>query len=49
MEVRKPDIDESWYRVLRPQFEAPYFTDLKSFLVHEKRQYVVYDVHNPKT
>ena len=42
MEIRKPDIDESWYRVLMPQFEAPYFADLKSFLVNEKRQYVVY-------
>lgn len=42
MEIRKPDIDESWYRVLLPQFEAPYFADLKTFLVNEKRQYVVY-------
>ena len=42
MEVKKPNIDESWYQVLRPQFEAPYFADLKSFLVNEKRQYAVY-------
>ena len=42
MEVKKPDIDASWYQVLRPQFEAPYFADLKSFLVSEKRQYAVY-------
>ena len=42
MEIRKPDIDESWYQVLRPQFEAPYFMELKSFLVNEKRQYAVY-------
>ena len=42
MEVKKPNIDESWYQVLRPQFEAPYFADLKSFLVSEKRQYAVY-------
>ncbi len=42
MEVKKPDIDESWYQVLRPQFEAPYFAELKSFLVSEKRQYAVY-------
>ena len=42
MEVKKPAIDESWYQVLRPQFEAPYFADLKSFLVSEKRQYAVY-------
>ena len=42
MEVKKPNIDESWYQVLRPQFEAPYFVDLKSFLVSEKRQYAVF-------
>ena len=42
MEVRKPDIDESWYRVLKPQFEAPYFSTLKAFLVDEKRKYAVY-------
>lgn len=42
MEIRKPDIDESWYRVLREQFEAPYFADLKSFLVEEKQHYAVY-------
>ena len=42
MEVKRPDIDDTWYRVLRPQFEAPYFAELKSFLVSEKRQYTVY-------
>ena len=42
MPVRKPDIDESWYRVLQPQFDAPYFSDLKTFLVSEKRKYTVY-------
>ena len=42
MEVKRPDIDDTWYRVLRPQFEAPYFAELKSFLVNEKRQYTVY-------
>lgn len=42
MEVRRPDIDESWYRVLADQFESSYFADLKAFLVEEKRQYLVY-------
>lgn len=42
MEIRKPNIDESWYRVLLPQFEAPYFAELKSFLINEKKQYLVY-------
>ena len=26
-------IDSSWYEVLRSQFEAPYFAQLKEFLV----------------
>ena len=42
MEIKKPAIDESWYQVLRPQFEAPYFADLKAFLIEEKRAYAVY-------
>lgn len=42
MVIKKPDIDESWYKVLREQFEAPYFSDLKSFLVEEKQHYAVY-------
>jgi len=42
MEIKRPDIDDTWYRVLRPQFEAPYFAELKSFLISEKRQYAVY-------
>ncbi|MCR4829700.1 MAG: uracil-DNA glycosylase [Bacteroidales bacterium] len=35
-------IDPSWYEVLRPQFEAPYFADLKAFLVSERQQYTCY-------
>ena len=35
-------IDPSWYEVLRPQFEAPYFAQLKEFLVAERQQYVCY-------
>lgn len=37
-----PKIDPSWLEVLRPQFEAPYFAQLKEFLVAERRQYVCY-------
>ena len=37
-----PKIDPSWLEVLRPQFEAPYFAQLKDFLVAERRQYVCY-------
>lgn len=37
-----PKIDPSWLEVLRPQFEAPYFEQLKTFLVAERQQYVCY-------
>jgi uracil-DNA glycosylase len=35
-------IDESWKTLLSEQFNAPYFTELKHFLVQEKKQFVVY-------
>ena len=35
-------IDSSWYKVLQPQFEAPYFAQLKEFLVAERQQYTCY-------
>lgn len=35
-------IDSSWLEVLKPQFEAPYFAELKSFLVAERQQYTCY-------
>ena len=35
-------IDPSWYEVLRPQFEAPYFAQLKDFLVAERQQHTCY-------
>ncbi len=37
-----PKIEASWLEVLRPQFEAPYFEELKSFLVAERAQYECY-------
>ena len=37
-----PKIEPSWLEVLRPQFEAPYFAQLKDFLVAERQQYVCY-------
>ena len=36
------NIDPSWYEVLRPQFEAPYFAELKDFLVAERAQHTCY-------
>ena len=35
-------IDPSWYEVLKPQFEAPYFAQLKEFLVAERAHYTCY-------
>lgn len=35
-------IDPSWYAVLQPQFEAPYFAELKQFLVAERAQHTCY-------
>lgn len=35
-------IDPSWYEVLKGEFEAPYFAQLKEFLVSERRQYTCY-------
>ncbi|NMC41988.1 MAG: uracil-DNA glycosylase [Bacteroidales bacterium] len=37
-----PQIHESWKSVLKEEFEAPYFTALKEFLVEEKKRYQVY-------
>jgi uracil-DNA glycosylase len=38
----KPVIEESWKEVLSGEFEQPYFRTLKSFLVEEKREAIVY-------
>lgn len=37
-----PQIESGWLEVLRPQFEAPYFAELKRFLVQEKQTQTVY-------
>lgn len=37
-----PKIDHSWLQVLAPQFEAPYFEQLKAFLVEERSKYTCY-------
>lgn len=40
--IKKPDIEEKWYEVLKGEFESPYFIDIKTFLIEEKRQHIVY-------
>jgi len=41
-EIRKPDIEKGWYDALQQEFESSYFAGIKTFLIEEKRQYVVY-------
>lgn len=42
MDVRRPDIDDSWYEVLKDEFASSYFSDMKSFLLQEKQHYRVF-------
>ena len=41
-EIRKPVIEEGWYEALKDEFASPYFAGIKTFLIEEKRQHVVY-------
>lgn len=38
----RADIGEGWQRWLGPEFEAPYFRELKAFLVQERAAHTVY-------
>lgn len=40
--IKKPDIEKKWYEALKNEFESSYFADIKSFLIEEKKQHVVY-------
>lgn len=37
-----PKIESSWKAALSSEFNKPYFSELKAFLVEEKKQYTVY-------
>jgi uracil-DNA glycosylase len=37
-----PQIEESWKEALSEEFNAPYFSELKKFLVEEKKKHQVY-------
>jgi uracil-DNA glycosylase len=41
MEVN-PQIEESWKEILKEEFNKPYFSELKEFLLEEKARYQVY-------
>lgn len=42
MQKIDPIIEEGWKSVLSDQFQSPYFTTLKEFLVEEKKKYTIY-------
>jgi uracil-DNA glycosylase len=46
MEKTEPKIQAEWLEVLRPEFEKPYFNELKSFLIEEKKLYRIYPPGN---
>ncbi len=46
MTEKKPLIDESWYQVLKEEFEKDYFRNLKNFLVEEKKKHTIYPPGN---
>jgi len=46
MEKTEPKIEPEWLGVLRPEFSKPYFGELKSFLLEEKKLYRVYPPGN---
>ncbi len=42
MEKIKPQIENSWQEILANEFNAPYFHELKQFLIVEKKNYTIY-------
>jgi len=46
MDNTEPKIEHEWLEVLRPEFNKPYFNELKTFLLKEKKQYLVYPPGN---
>ena len=46
MTTINPIIEESWKEILRDEFNAPYFKNLKDFLVEEKKHYTIFPPGN---
>lgn len=42
MEKIVPVIEESWLHALQEEFDKPYFSDLKKFLIEERKKYRVF-------
>ncbi len=38
----KPQIESSWFELLKDEFEMPYFSELRNFLMEEKTKHTVY-------
>ena len=41
-----PEIEKSWYNAIHEEFEKPYFSELKHFLINEKKQHQIYPPGN---
>jgi uracil-DNA glycosylase len=46
MEKTEPKIESGWLEVLHLEFEKPYFRELKSFLLEDKKLYRIYPAGN---
>lgn len=40
--TKRPDIGPGWYEPLAAEFQAPYFSQLRAFLIAERERHVVY-------
>lgn len=38
----KPEIEETWRELLKDEFSAPYFSELKNFLLQERTRYSIF-------
>ncbi len=46
MERINPVIEEKWKEILWKEFQSPYFSELKDFLVEEKKQFTIFPPGN---
>ena len=46
MQEINPVIEEGWKEILRTEFQSPYFSELKEFLVKEKQKFTIYPPGN---
>lgn len=46
MQAVNPVIEEGWKQILMDEFQSTYFSELKAFLVEEKKKYTIYPPGN---